>query len=557
MRAPGTLAVLRIESHKRLPSALVAHHLGQSPGSRPASARGAPDPTDLDADDRARRRSWLDSLERRESVTVLEADVAGAQAAISATNPTGRGRRPHEAVEFLLGGLGRFTDPVPPSRETIDRWAEVGIQFVRDLVGPDSIVAVAAVHWDEASPHLHVIVIPISGGRRGWCRVRDEAVARWSDVPTGRLAPTAGQKTRPKNALSVTSKYGVFQDVYAERGAEFGLARGVRGSTAVHQPVDRRIAAELTEERARQAREREEMLGGAHRVVGEFEAASRAREAALATERRVFAENATRAREASSRDRQIAAQLAEKRARQAREREEMLGGAHRVVGHFEAASRTREATMAIVRRGLAETAAREREASSRDRVRQLASAFRVVAAYERDVADTARESREREEARATQVRAESGQVAVAAERQVRARLNVLHRRFVVAVATQMKRAVATLRMAMGDLRAVEQRTRAAEAAAEAAERRRRDAEAAARRVWQGGGYELWVHALGALQRALRMTGRRPVDPGTESELDRLLDSRDVADPAELVRRVEAVDRRYPDPRDGPAAGRER
>ena len=116
----------------------------------------------------------------------------------------------------------------------------------------------------------------------------------------------------------------------------------------------------------------------------------------------------------------------------------------------------------------------------------------------------------------------------------------------------MKRAVATLRMAMGDLRAVEQRTRAAEAAAEAAEaaaeaaeRRRRDAEAAARRVWQGGGYELWVHALGALQRAFRMTGRRPVDPGTESELDRLLDSRDVADPAELVRRVEAVDRRYP------------
>ena len=104
-------------------------------------------------------------------------------------------------------------------------WGRDTWQWIQWLLGPNSIIAAAAHHRDEAAPHIQVLAVPILKDRIGWCRIRD---ARAATIP-GR-----------------GPKYAKLQDHYqAEVGARYGLERGVRGSDATHDPVDRIQAAEL------------------------------------------------------------------------------------------------------------------------------------------------------------------------------------------------------------------------------------------------------------------------------------------------------------------------
>ena len=102
------------------------------------------------------------------------------------------------------------------------------------------MVAAAGWHRDEAAPHIHVLAVPRpegGGGRIGWCATRDQAVSR-----IGAGSPAG-------------SKYRVLQDdFHAQVSARFGLGRGVVGSDARHEAIDR---VKALESRARQA-EREE-----------------------------------------------------------------------------------------------------------------------------------------------------------------------------------------------------------------------------------------------------------------------------------------------------------
>ena len=117
-------------------------------------------------------------------------------------------------------------------------------------------MAAAGWHRDEAAPHIHVLAVPRpegGGGRVGWCATRDQAVARiYAGSPAG-------------------SKYRVLQDdLHARVSARFGLGRGVVGSDARHEAIDR---VKALESRARLAEgEEARAVEGMARAFAEQEA---------------------------------------------------------------------------------------------------------------------------------------------------------------------------------------------------------------------------------------------------------------------------------------------
>ena len=130
-------------------------------------------------------------------------------------------------------GRARVAGPLPfdgtggtpwaPERER--EWAHAAYAWARSILGPESVVAAAGWHRDEAAPHVHVLAVPRpegGSGRIGWCAVRDAAVSR---ICGGGRAG---------------SKYRVLQDDFHARVSHrFGLGRGEVGSEAVHEAIDR------------------------------------------------------------------------------------------------------------------------------------------------------------------------------------------------------------------------------------------------------------------------------------------------------------------------------
>lgn len=181
-------------------------------------------------------------------VDVLHLDLTGARGAINAheayRKKRGRraGKRAHHAVDLMLAGPPPYATAGEWSREREARWAADCLAWVRESF-PHSVVAVASLHRDENSPHVHVALVPIgSDGRLGWERVKRDAMAR--------------HDPRGKQKRGVV--YGSLHDSFHERvNARYGLARGERGSGRKHVPVDPLLSAEGTlrilRERARQA----------------------------------------------------------------------------------------------------------------------------------------------------------------------------------------------------------------------------------------------------------------------------------------------------------------
>ena len=204
--------VLRIETRDRLRPANARHVSGLSrdPTSRPVA----------------------------EPVVALGgADYVAARKALRSA-PRRTGRKPHEAVELVLAGPppydGSGGEPWTLERER--RWAHTAYGWARTILGTESVIAAAAWHRDEAAPHIHVLAVPRpegGSGRIGWCARRDQAVSRiCAGDPAG-------------------SRYRVLQDdLYAQVSLHFGLGRGVVGSEAQHEAIDR---AKAVESRARKA----------------------------------------------------------------------------------------------------------------------------------------------------------------------------------------------------------------------------------------------------------------------------------------------------------------
>ena len=223
----GGIQVVRIATYKRLDERLIAHVKGVT---RPPTARPV-------------EPAILSVHPRVELGAIVELDGAGAAAGretIERTRPTGRGRKPGEAIEILLAGPPAYGTPEQWTDARELEWARESIAWVRETIGPDSIIVTAALHRDETSPHVQAVIVPVHKGRLGWTGVRDAAAAR--AVEAGTANPERGRR----------SKYSALQDDYQARvGRRFGLSRGRVGSEAKHDAIDRAKAVEAREERAR------------------------------------------------------------------------------------------------------------------------------------------------------------------------------------------------------------------------------------------------------------------------------------------------------------------
>ena len=212
--AMAGIQVLRIESRRTLDGALVDHIAGTT---RPETARKVPEPV----------------------VALGGVGLEAGRAVINEHRPRGRGRPPHHAVEFVLGGAPPYgSDPWDKERER--EFADACYEWACGVLGPRSVIVSAALHRDETSPHVHVLAVPIdSTGALRWKGVRDEA---------------ADQLGVPRRGRKLAGAYRAFQDSFhAGVGRPFGLGRGEVGSKAKHEQIDRAKAAELRRDEAEQA----------------------------------------------------------------------------------------------------------------------------------------------------------------------------------------------------------------------------------------------------------------------------------------------------------------
>ena len=224
MAEPGQYQILRIETYKRLDERLVSHVKGET---RPPTAR----PVDPDI------VSVYPAQPPLGAIVELGGEGAGAaRELIERTRPTGRGRPPGEAIEILMAGPPSYGSAGQWSEARELEWARESFVWLSRIVGPDSLIVTAALHRDEKSPHVQVLVVPVHEGRLGWTAVKNAAAAR--------LAPDLPHPPR--------TKYAGFQDDYHARvGCRFGLARGEVGSQATHAQIDRAAGARAELKRCR------------------------------------------------------------------------------------------------------------------------------------------------------------------------------------------------------------------------------------------------------------------------------------------------------------------
>ena len=163
------------------------------------------------------------------AVSVLVNEVDAARAAMDAelAKPR-RGARPCPALDFIFAGPPPHDSPYAWKRAGVDAWAEATLDWVRAYC-PDAPVAAAAVHWDERSPHMHLLLAPIV---REGAKVRLGIKAIRKRLASGVQAPQR-KRGQHRDELSAV------QDAYHKHvAAQFGLNRGNTQSTARHVKVD-------------------------------------------------------------------------------------------------------------------------------------------------------------------------------------------------------------------------------------------------------------------------------------------------------------------------------
>lgn len=157
------------------------------------------------------------------------------------------------AIEVVMTASPKYFRPDDPTAHgthdpaRTDAWAGASVAWLQDHFGSGNVAA-ATLHLDEATPHIHAIVVPI-------------------DRTSGKRA--RGPRLNAAHWLDGAARLSAMQDSYANAVEALGIERGQRGSTATHQQVRRWYAvAGRAACRAMQAREQAEALvAGLHAVA--------------------------------------------------------------------------------------------------------------------------------------------------------------------------------------------------------------------------------------------------------------------------------------------------
>ncbi len=108
-------------------------------------------------------------------------------------------------------------------------WCADNLEWLRQTFGTENVVSVV-LHMDEATPHIHAVVVPIVTGERR--KVRKEKTDE-----TGKRKYRTKSTARPRlcaDDVMSRIKLKEYQDTYAAAMAKYGLQRGIDGSKARH-----------------------------------------------------------------------------------------------------------------------------------------------------------------------------------------------------------------------------------------------------------------------------------------------------------------------------------
>ena len=108
-------------------------------------------------------------------------------------------------------------------------WCADNLAWLRKTFGVDNVVS-AVLHMDEATPHIHAVVVPIVTGERR------KVLKEQTDEPNKRKYRTKSAARPRLCADDVMSRVKLkeYQDTYAAAMAKYGLQRGIDGSKARH-----------------------------------------------------------------------------------------------------------------------------------------------------------------------------------------------------------------------------------------------------------------------------------------------------------------------------------
>ena len=132
--------VVKIKTHVKRAHHLERHVCGEV---RPSTAEAVTGGVDVLVDNRAATKALLRDIERSR-----------------------RGRPACEIVDFMIAGPPTFAGQLEAgwSRRRINdaarAWAEDTLDFIRRVGGGNTHIVCAALHMDEASPHLHCMIVP-------------------------------------------------------------------------------------------------------------------------------------------------------------------------------------------------------------------------------------------------------------------------------------------------------------------------------------------------------------------------------------------------------------
>ena len=104
----------------------------------------------------------------------------------------------------------------------LERWIEVNLKWLHETFGKENVVS-CVLHMDEKTPHLHATIVPIVTAERQ--RREREGERKYNTKSGPRLSADDVLKR---------AKLREYQNTYAAAMSEFGLKRGIVGSTARH-----------------------------------------------------------------------------------------------------------------------------------------------------------------------------------------------------------------------------------------------------------------------------------------------------------------------------------
>ena len=165
------------------------------------------------------------------------------------------GRRPNPVADMVFA-LPTETDTKELTPDQLDKWSNGVVDWVRERF-PASHLVNANLHLDEATPHMHVMIVPVGhhSGRWGWSATFKDAI---QDI-TGKTVQTHPKPGESKQLMSKMQ-----DDCWERCGKPFGLARGEKGKKKYREQIDRQKGLQQqrakAEKREAEIRKKEEQL---------------------------------------------------------------------------------------------------------------------------------------------------------------------------------------------------------------------------------------------------------------------------------------------------------